>query len=107
MGCSCRSAFAMLTPRTPGGLGRSSDTQSLCNFADDLLRLAADVDDDWIFVWRGFVEDRELAVEQGGWHEVTVALGQALADEVGRSPEVDQPYIGPIADDDVAIRRLQ
>src|SRR5712672_703176 len=49
--------------------------------------------------WRGFLEDRELAVQQGRRHEMAVALGHALADEVGRSLEVDQSHAWPIADD--------
>jgi len=49
------------------------------------------------FVWRWFLEDRELAVQQGRRHEMAVALGHALADEVGRSLEVDQSHVRPIA----------
>src|SRR5580692_10284410 len=89
------------------GLGALADAQSICDFAGDLLRRAADIDDNRIFVWRGFLEDRERAVQQDGWHEVAAARRHALVDEIERSLEVHQPNVRPIADDDIPVRPFQ
>lgn len=55
------------------------------DFADDLAWSAADIDRDRMFIWRGFLQRRKLAVEQGHRHEVLVPGRHARADEVVRT----------------------
>ena len=55
------------------------------DFADDLAWSAADVDRDRMFIWRGFLQRRKLAVEQGRRHEVFVPARHAPADEFVRT----------------------
>src|SRR5207237_3878362 len=77
------------------------------DLVDDLGRFATDIDYDRALVWRGLLQCRELAVEQGDGHEVLVPRGHAPANQIARSFEVDEHHVAAIADGDVPVGSLQ
>src|ERR1700761_2580689 len=84
------------------GQGRSDETDAALgaklpdDLGDDLLGCAADLDHDRPLVGRRLLERGELAVEQADRHEVLVARGHALVDQLLRAPEIDQPHLRPV-----------
>src|SRR5438477_12454830 len=66
-------------------------------------RFGFNADDNRVLVRCGLFQCRELAVEQGLWHEVPVPCDHALVDKLARSFQVDQHDITAVADYDVPI----
>ena len=73
----------------------------------DLVRSRLDRDDDWIFVRSRFLQCFELAVKQGGRHEMLMTGGDTAGDQLLVALEVDEADVGTIADQNIAVAALQ
>src|SRR5260221_309919 len=67
----------------------------------------ADRRDDRPFLGAGLLEIVELAVEQPRRHEMAMACGETMRDQIGVAFEIDNSYIRAVANDDVAVTTLQ
>jgi hypothetical protein len=70
-------------------------------------RPSADTDHDRMLIRRRLLQGRELAAEQGHRHEMLVPRRHAPADVAVRSFEVNQRYVGAIADANVSVGSFQ
>ena len=64
------------------------------------------VDRQRILAWVRFLERVDLACSNAGGHEMAVASRQMPRDRVPTAAQVDQPHLGPVADDDLAVGPL-
>src|SRR5262245_25889442 len=77
--------------------------EPLDDLLHDLARMRNDRDHDRVLVGLRRVDCPELAVEQGGWHEMPVACRQPARDQVPPALKIDDADIGALANQDIAI----
>src|SRR5262249_36198497 len=69
----------------------------------DLARMRSNRNHDRMLIRLRRFEGRELAVEQGRWHEMPVARRQPTRDQIPPAFEIDDADVGALADQDIAI----
>src|SRR6202050_3287536 len=104
---SRRGAFGRCRAKFLYRCRRLGNAERVDDIIDDLARMRRDGDDDRALVRGRFFQRRELAVQQRRRHEMIVARGNAPPDQLAVAFEKNQPYVAPLADQDVAIGALE
>src|SRR6266849_203365 len=87
--------------RVPVFLG--ADPESRHNKFNDIAGARVGRHDDRMFLLSGFLEGRELAVEQRRRHEMSMPQGTSARDQLALALEIDDTYVLSTADQDIAI----
>ena len=102
--CSRANAFLarLMLRRRALRNGRRS-TEKPDDLVGDLRGGRARIDRQRILARIRFFERVDLALQQRRGHEMTVASRQMFGDQVPTAAQIDQPHLGPVADNDLAI----
>src|SRR5689334_15297024 len=94
-------------PGAPGATVSATEGELRQNPRHDRVGPCIDRHRNGIFVGARLLERLELAVQEGGRHEVPVARGDAPRDERFVALQVDEAHIAPLADQHVAVAAPQ
>src|SRR2546428_8036584 len=93
--------------RTHHSRSTTADAEYPDDLVGNLTRGGSHIDGQRILVRLRFLKGIDLALEQTRRHEMAVAPGQTLGDQVSTTPKVDQPDFWPSDDDGPPIGSLE